>query len=158
MNTWNRHIHTDTQNVHNVHKTYIYIYIKHRNPETQKTRLSSGTKLFITFWVKRFFDMRREKDTIFLCWLFHLHPLSRATPATRQRRASESQPPSFRGRKSTNRLFSNLSPRFRYVTSFTSLLSHFFIWDFYCDISEWHVHSARAWTPALMFAPNEPMH
>ena len=28
------------------------------------------------------------------------------------------------------------------------------IWDFYFDISEWHILSTRAWTPALMFAPN----
>ena len=28
------------------------------------------------------------------------------------------------------------------------------IWDFYFDISEWRILSARAWTPALMFAPN----
>ena len=27
----------------------------------------------------------------------------------------------------------------------------FSIWGFYCDISEWHVRSAR------MFAPNQPM-
>ena len=35
--TWNRHIHTGTQNVHNVHNAHIYIYIynigipKHEN-------------------------------------------------------------------------------------------------------------------------------
>ena len=28
--------------------------------------------------------------------------------------------------------------------------SHFTIWDFYFDISEWHILPARAWTPALM--------
>ena len=54
---------------------------------------------------------------------------------------------------STNWLFSNLSPLFRCVTSLTSQVT-FPIWDFYCDISEWHVRSACAWTPALMFAPN----
>ena len=37
-------------------------------------------------------------------------------------------------------LFSNLSPRFRCVTSLTSLVISS-IWDFYCDISEWHVRS-----------------
>ena len=129
---WNRHIHTCTQNVHNVHNAHIdNIGI----PKHEKhLRLpSSGTKLFITFWVKRFFDMRK-RGTIFLCWLFHL-PLTTTTtgtPDARPRRASESQP-------SSSDVFSNLSPRFRCVTSLTSP-----IWDFYCDISELHVHSVRA--------------
>ena len=52
-------------------------------------------------------------------------------------------------------LFSNLSPRFRCVTSFTSR-GHISIWGFCCDISEWHVRSARAWTPALMLHLTNP--
>ena len=30
----------------------------------------------------------------------------------------------------------------------------FSIWGFYCEVSGWHVCSARAWTPTLVFAPN----
>ena len=30
------------------------------------------------------------------------------------------------------------------------------IWDFYFDISEWHILSARAWTPALMLQLTNP--
>ena len=30
------------------------------------------------------------------------------------------------------------------------------IWDFYFDISEWHILSARAWTPALMLHLTNP--
>ena len=30
------------------------------------------------------------------------------------------------------------------------------IWDFYFDISEWHILSARAWTPALMLHLTSP--
>ena len=56
---------------------------------------------------------------------------------------------------STNWLFSNLSPRFRYVTSLTSLVTSS-IWDLYCDISEWHVRLTRAWTPALMLHLTNP--
>ena len=55
---------------------------------------------------------------------------------------------------STNCFFSNpkiLSLRFRCVTSLT-----FPIWDFYFDISEWHILSARPWTPALMLHLNNP--
>ena len=32
----------------------------------------------------------------------------------------------------------------------------FFIWDFYFDISEWHILPARAWTPALMLHLTNP--
>ena len=59
---------------------------------------------------------------------------------------------SFRGKNSTHCFFSNpqiLSPRFRCVMSLTSPGPNFH-WDFYFDISEWHILSARAWTPALM--------
>ena len=55
----------------------------------------------------------------------------------------------FRGKNSALLLFSNLSPRFRCVTSFTSPWSHFSIWDSYFDISEWHILPAR--TSALAF-------
>ena len=30
------------------------------------------------------------------------------------------------------------------------------IWDFYFDISEWHILSVRAWTPALMLQQTNP--
>ena len=30
------------------------------------------------------------------------------------------------------------------------------IWEFYFDISEWHIPSARAWTPALMLHLTNP--
>ena len=46
MNTRNRHM-------------FIHIY---RNPKTLE--IVSGTKLFITLLSLRFFDMRRERDTI----------------------------------------------------------------------------------------------
>ena len=76
-----------------------HIYRWYRNPETQKkTRfLSSGTKLFYYLWVKRFFDIRK-RDTIFLCWLFHLLPTPCAAPDARPMRASESHPFSSDGK------------------------------------------------------------
>ena len=44
---------------------------------------------------------------------------------------------------------------FRSMTSFTSP-GHNPIWDFYFDISEWHMLPASAWTPALMFHLTNP--
>ena len=34
--------------------------------------------------------------------------------------------------------------------------SYFSLWDFYFDISEWHVLPGRAWTPALMLHLTNP--
>ena len=151
MNTWNRHIHTGTQNVHNVHNA-------HRNPETQKhlRLLSSGTKVFITFELKGFFDMRKRER----------HNLSMLTFPSAPNHVR--RPPQGLGelRKSTfffeakTQLsdFFFKSPKSSVHASSAWRHAHpavtFSIRGFYCDISEWHVRSARAWTPAPMFAPN----
>ena len=42
-----------------------------------------------------------------------------------------------------------LRARFRCMTSFISLVISS-LWDFYFDISEWHILTGCAWTPALM--------
>ena len=59
----------------------------------------------------------------------------------------------LRGRNSTNWLFFK-SPKSSAHACGTWRHSHpavtFSIWCFYFDISEWHILSARAWTPALM--------
>ena len=78
---WNVQIHNGTQNVHNVHRYNIGIP-KHKK---HLRLLSSGTKLFITFELKGF-STWGERYT----WLFHL-PQTMCAPATRPRRASESQ-------------------------------------------------------------------
>ena len=140
-----------------VRKTFImsiaHIHREHRNPETRKTLttfLVQVRNFLLPLSLKVF--RHKERDTIFLCWLFHL-PQTTCAPATRPRRASESQPSSSQAGTQLNWLCSNFSPRFRIVTAITSLVISS-IWDFYCDISEWHVRSARAWKFALMFAPN----
>ena len=55
-------------------------------------------------------------------------------------------------------LFSNpkiLSPRFRSWRHPHPLVL-ISVWDFYFDISEWYILSARAWTPALMLHLTNP--
>ena len=61
----------------------------------------------------------------------------------------------LRGRTQLNWLFLNLSPRFRCMKSLTSLVISIYL-GFYCDISEWHVRSACAFTSALMLHLNNP--
>ena len=76
MNTWNRHIHTSTQNVHNVHNAHTYnIGIpKQKNTydffvQVRNFLLPLSLKVF----------RHKERDTIFLYWLFHL-PQTTCTP------------------------------------------------------------------------------
>ena len=66
---------------YNVH---IYIYIEHRNLETQKhlRLLSSGTKLFITFEFKGSSTKERDTHSFYSVFFSSAHPTpSRATPA-----------------------------------------------------------------------------
>ena len=73
---WNRHIHTSTQNVYNVHNATIdnIGILRHK---THLRLLSSGTKLYY-LWVKRFFNIRREIPSFYadfsICPKPHAHP------------------------------------------------------------------------------------
>ena len=139
-----------SKNVHNLHK--------HRNPKnTKHWRLSffgSGTKLFITFLSLRFFDMRRETHTFFICWLFHL-----TSPRSAPRRKLLVWP--------------RLAPKINFLPLASNLNSQSFLKSpnpqpiasrhdvihihspiyhlgfFYCDICDCHILPARMWTPAL---------
>ena len=66
----------------------------------------------------------------------------------------------FGPRNSTNWLFSHPPPKSSAHASgawrHSHLLVIFSIWDFYFDISEWHILPARAWTPALMLHLTNP--
>ena len=112
---------------------------------------------FINFF-KLGFSTRGERDTIFLCWLFHLtrqcapHPLDHNWTCLAQVRKINSL------RLSSNlnslllfKITKNPSASLPGMTSFTSPVS-FSIWGFYCDICDCYILPARTWTPALMSA------
>ena len=72
--------------------------------------------------------------------------------------ASKRKSPFFFRRQDSTPLTFFKSPKtlrahFRCMTSFTSPSP---IWDFYFDISEWHILRARTWTPALMLHLTNP--
>ena len=128
---------------------------RHRESKNSKLcEIGSGTKLFITFELKVIRHEKREHNLSMLT-AFTPHLSTQPTRGARSAQSSSGLTQhwmwtfSFRGRNSTNCFFSNLSPRSRCVTSPTSLV-RIPIWDFYFDISEWHIPSASAWTPALM--------
>ena len=106
--------------------------------------------------------MRRERETIFLCWLLLHRQLS--TQPMRSARSAQS-------RLASPRSESQLSPSEAgtQLTAFSQISAHassawrhphplvsFPIWDFYFDTSEWHIFSAHAGTPALMLPLNNP--
>ena len=132
---------------------FILIYIEHRNAETRKTLTTSQFRYetFYYLWVKRVFNMRKREAQSFYDDFSICTPPTTKTPAVKPRRAPKINRLLRTLKLHSTDFFSNPSPRFRCVTSLTSLVI-FTICDFYCDISEWHVRSARAWTPALMFA------
>ena len=142
MNTWNRHIHTGTQNVHNVHIGNIGI----RKHKKHLRLLSSSTKLLITFELKGF-STSGDRYTIFLCWLFHLPPPHHQHHVRHppQGLGKLRKSTVFRGKNSTHWLFSNPQnpPRMLPVhdvihTSMSYFLSGIFILTSLNDISSPH--------------------
>ena len=121
--------------------------------------IGSGTKLLFAFlslkvstWGKR--------DTSFLCWLLLHRQLStqpkcgaRSTPSRLASPSSESQPSSSEaGTQQT--AFSQISAHTSGVWCHPNTLVSFPIWDFYFDISEWHILSARANTCVNVYLIN----
>ena len=130
-----------------------------RHRESEIHEIGSGTKLYY-LWVKGY-STWAEKDTIFLCWLLlHRQPTRRARSAQIRLASTclESQPSSsgagiqltdfFQISKSS----AHTSGVWRHLHPLVSIP----IWDFYFDISEWHILSAHAWTPALMLHLTNP--
>ena len=103
---------------------YTAVWNRHRESKNTKFyEIGSGTKLFITLELKRFFDMRRERHNLSMLTAFTLSALY-PTNAWRPLRTKSSGLAQlwkstffFRGGNSTNCFFSNLSPRFWCVMS-----------------------------------------
>ena len=140
----------------------INIYIEYRNPETRKTRNWFRYETFIHLFEFKDFSTWGERDTIFLCWLLLDRQLS--TQPTRGARSpqsrlvspgSESQPSSSEARTQLT-AFSQISAHASGVWRQPNTLVPIPIWEFYFDISECHILSARVWTPALMLHRTNP--
>ena len=132
------------------------------NPQYNSLRLfSSGTKLFVTFEFKGF-STWGDRDTIFLCWLLLYRQLS--TQPMRGARSAQSRlaSPSSENQTSSSEAgtqhtaFSQISAHASGAWRHPNTPVPIPICDFYFDISYWHILSARAWTPALMFHLTNP--
>ena len=130
---WNRHRESE---IHDIHE------------------IGSGTK-FYYLWVKGY-STWGERDTIFLCWLLLHRQLStqptRGARSTQIRLASPSSECRLSRSEAGTQLtaFSQISAHASGAWRHPHPLVSIPIWDFYFDISEWHILSARVWTPALM--------
>ena len=124
-------------------------------PKYRIHEIGSGTKLYY-LWVKRFFDMR---DTSFSADCFYIvssQPNQRAAPVAHKfvwPRPALNLDSLVRWQELNSLLFlksPNPQPTLpvRDVTHIP--------WDFYFDISGWHILSACAWTPALMLHLTNP--
>ena len=106
--------------------------------------------------------MRRERHTIFLCWLLLHHQLSTqpicSTHSAQSRLASPGSEYRLSRSEAGTQLtaFSQFSAHASDAWRHSHPLVSILIWDFYFDISEWHILSARAWTPALMLHLTNP--
>ena len=146
----------------NVHRMFILIYIEHRNPKTRNSRNWFRYETFIHLFVFKGFSTWGERDTLFLCWLL-LHRLLSTQPTRGARSAqsrlaspsSESQP--FFSEAGTQlTAFSQISAHASGAWRHPNTLFLIPICDFYFDISEWHILSACAWTPALILHLTNP--
>ena len=132
-------------NRHNVHKMYINIY---RNPKTRNW-FRYGTLLPLS---KRFFDMRRERHNL-------SQPNQRAAPVAHKfvwPRPTLNVDLSHSAAGTQLTAFSQISAHASDACCHPNTLVPIPIWDFYFDISEWLILSARAWTPALMLHLTNP--
>ena len=136
----------------------MFITIEHRNLEIRKhvTTSCSGTKPFYKLWVKGF-DIRR-RDTILLCCLIHLAPIScdsyRAQIHLLRRSPKVDRLVWCLNFNSLTFFKSPTNLRALPVRDVTRTLSSRSVISGYCDISEWHVRPTRALPPTSRFAPN----
>ena len=128
---------------------------RHRESEIHDiSEICSGTKLYY-LWVKGF-STWKERDAIFLCWLLLHRQLSTCSALSRLASSnSESQPSSSEAGTQLT-AFSQISVHASGTWRHPNTLVPIHIWDFYFDISEWHILSARAWTPTLMLHLTNP--
>ena len=119
-----------------------------RHRESKNTKLYD---IFITFELKGF-STWGERDTIFLCWLL-LHR-QHSTQPTHGARSAQSRlaSPSLESQPFSSEAGTQLTAFSQIPNTLVSIP----IWGFYFDISEWHILSACAWTPALMLHLTNP--
>ena len=135
----------------------------YRHRESKNTKLyeiGSGTKLLFTFLSLKVFRHEERETQSFYADCFYIvrsQPNQRAAPvAHKSSGLAQLWKSTFflRGENSTT--FSQISAQASGAWRHPNTLVSIPIWDFYFDISEWHILYARASTPALMLHLTNP--
>ena len=139
-------------NRHNTHKIFINIEI----PKIHHIHeIGSGTKLYY-LWVKGYLTWG-ERHNLSMLTAFTSSAVNPTNARCPEPRSESRLTRSAAGTQLTP--FSQI-PKSSAHASGTWRHSHHLvlipICDFYFDISEWHILSARAWTPALMLHLTNP--
>ena len=135
-----------------------------RHRESKNTKLyeiGSGTKLFITFELKVIRHEERETQSFYAdCfYIVSPQPNQRAAPVAHKvvwPRPALKVNLLFPRQELNSQLFLEISAHASGAWRHPNTLVTIPIWDFYFDITEWHILSARAWTPALMLHLTNP--
>ena len=130
----------------------------------RKHEIGSGTKLLFTFLLKVIRDEERETQSFYADCFYIVSSQSNQRAAPVAHKFVWSSPGlnlnSLVWRQELNSQLFLKSPKSSAHASGEWRHSHPLvtipIWDFYFDISEWHILSARAWTPALMLHLTNP--
>ena len=142
-------------NVHRMFITYIYIEQESRNTINTYDFLVQVRSFLLPLSLKVL--RHKERDTHSFYSGFSICPPSRAAPVARKfvwpLRAPKVEPSRSVSSSQLTDFFS-YPPKSSALASGAWRHSHPPIWDFYFDISEWHILSARALIPAIKFAPN----
>ena len=124
--------------------------------------IGSGTKLYY-LWVKGFRHEERERHNLSMLTAFTSSALNltRGARSTQIRLASPSSECRISRSEAGTQLtaFSQISKSSAHASGawrHSHPLVTISIWDFYFDIYEWHILTARAWTPALMLHLTKP--
>ena len=132
------------------------------------TKLVPVRNFYSPFWVYRFFDMRRARErhtqSFSADYLYIVSSQSNQRAAPVAHKVVWPRPAlnvdSLVRRQELNKLLFFQIPKSSAhapgAWSHSHLLVPIPIRDFYFDISEWHILSQRAWTPALMLHLTNP--
>ena len=135
---------------------------RHReSTNTKLYKIGSGTKLFITLELKVIRHEEREAQPFYAEFFICPPPTTTTTCGTQPQitglvsASPESQPSSSKARTQLT-AFSQISAHASGAWCHPNTLVPIPIWDFYFDISKWHILSAHVWTPALMLHLTNP--
>ena len=126
------------------------------NLKTRNSRNLFRYETFIHLFEFKSFLTWGERNIIFLCWLLLHCQLSTQPTHCAHSAQIHLASPSSESRLSHSEAGTQISAHASGMWRHPHPLVSIHIWDFYFDISEWHILSACTWTSALMLYLTNP--